>query len=363
MHAHQIMNGLHQIIGAAEASEVTITTLPGGASLRTYHRVQWKDSSWVVMVLAEEPIRSEEATSGPEPTGIPFVEIGQFLEAGGVDVPHIHHIDHKRGHIWLDDLGDTHLLRWLELGGDQASGYRAAIDVLVSFQRATAEKQREQLESLPICYARRFESALLRWELDHWVEWRVQEQLLTAPSTRDLQILDSAFNGLVSLIVAQPNRLVHRDFQSTNLMVTGQQPLLTLIDFQDALLGPWTYDLVALLRDSYVDLSQDTVDMLIHQYIDKMRYTGLCESEPAGESLRLRFTRDFHRQVLQRKLKDAGRFVYIDRVKNNPWYLQYVDRTMRFVRRSLEWLEEDGETPHIDELARVLRQLDPASFS
>ena len=67
--------------------------------------------------------------------------------------------------------------------------------------------------------------------------------------------------------------------------------------------------------------------------------------------------------MLQRKLKDAGRFVYIDRVKQNPGYLQYVDRTMRFVRESLEWLERDGTTPHIGQLSTALRRVDPESFA
>jgi hypothetical protein len=324
--------------------------------------VQWRKKSWVVMVLADEPIRSEEATSGPTPTEIPFVEIGLFLEAGRVSVPHIHLIDRERGHLWLDDLGDTHLLAWLEQGGDQNAGYEAAIDTLVSFQVAS---QQPPKTAVPICYARRFEASLLRWELDHWLEWRVQEQLQTAPSPQQLQVVEQAFAALVELLAKQPTRLVHRDFQSTNLMVTGHEPTpkLTLIDYQDALLGSWTYDLVALLRDSYVDLSEHTVDALLRQYVAKLHTAGLCPSEETRESLIHHFARDFHRQVLQRKLKDAGRFVYIDRVKKNSWYLQYVDRTMRFVRESLEWLERDGETPHIHELGTILRQLDPESFA
>lgn len=317
--------------------------LPGGASNRTYHRVWLPDGQTrVVMVLAEEPIRSEEATSGPVATELPFVEMQRFLARNGVRVPRIDVYDTDRGQLWLEDLGDLTLLATMTDGGDYRAAYRPALELLVSFQRGTKARP----TGGPIAYRRRFEPALLRWELDHYVEWRVEAQLERRVSPSERALLDAAFDRLVKAVTGQPQILCHRDFQSTNLMAVGSE--LVLIDFQDALIGSYSYDLVALLRDSYVALSPTSVDALVGDYL-ALR-PDLHED---------RFRRDFHVQTIQRKLKDAGRFVYIDRVKGNPHYLQYVDRTLRFVRHALEATPDREQTG----LREILATLDPEAFA
>ena len=366
--------GLRQIISDTDLSNFNVTALPGGASSREYFRVDDGDRRWVVMVLADEPIRSEEAMSGPRPGGIPFVDIGQFLAQSGVSVPRIHLVDEAMGHIWLDDLGDTHLLHWLEQGGNVTTGYHSALRLLTVFQQATRLEPVAAPYDELICFRRQFEADLLHWELEHWLEWRVDAQLGVNVSEQVKAALDDGFRDLVATLESQPQRLVHRDFQSTNLMLTNASvtttsskaaiaPRLALIDFQDALFGSWTYDLVALLRDSYVDLSKETVDRLIDDYLEMAFAAGLLNDRPNTSTLRQSFKRQFHQQTVQRKLKDAGRFVYIDRVKGNDRYLQYIPRTMRFVRESVDWLLADGQTHFMPTLADALRQVDPESFA
>jgi aminoglycoside/choline kinase family phosphotransferase len=137
-----------------------------------------------------------------------------------------------------------------------------------------------------------------------------------------------------------PYGFVHRDYQSKNLMV-GPTGGLTLIDFQDALLGPRAYDLVALLCDSYVSLDVELQESMIE------RYAALRRIDLA--TLRL----EFWHVALHRKLKDAGRFIYIDRVRKNPDFLQWFPQSLVYVGRAL------GQAPGFEALDRLLREAIP----
>lgn len=316
-----------------------VESMVGGASNRSYERVRAGDRSWVVMVLADEPIRSEEAMSGPVAEELPFLEIQRFLSERGVSVPAVHHIDEAGGRLWLDDLGDETLLSILQERppAEWVESYKPALRLLTDFQRATAGDHER-----PICYQRAFEAPLLRWELDHYREWRLETQLGHTLSPATLEALGEAFDDLVRSLITAPRILCHRDFQSTNLMMAPCKGLV-LIDFQDALMGPWTYDLVSLLRDSYVPLAGPQLDALVDHYL----WLNDHLDAPA-------FWRSFHEQTVQRKLKDSGRFVYIDRVKQNPAWLGYIDDSLGYVRDALERL------PHRSRLLELLADLDPA---
>jgi aminoglycoside/choline kinase family phosphotransferase len=132
---------------------------------------------------------------------------------------------------------------------------------------------------------------------------------------------------------------------------------LYLIDFQDALIGPYIYDLVALLRDSYIQLPFVIVSRLVDHYINQGQAAGLpwCHDATAVHHA-------FHLQTVQRKLKDAGRFVFIERVKGNPSFLQYYDPSIFYVKQSLEELEGYDGRSEISALSELLSRVDP-SFS
>src|SRR5262249_35834246 len=131
------------------------------------------------------------------------------------------------------------------------------------------------------------------------------------------------FQQVARALAEQPRGFVHRDYQSRNLMVQDG-PRLRLIDFQDALMGTQVYDLVALLRDSYVELEPDLLDELLDFYAERARLDD-----------RAAFRRLFDLQTTQRKLKDAGRFIFIDRVKKNPKFLISIPASLRYVRDAL----------------------------
>ena len=133
--------------------------------------------------------------------------------------------------------------------------------------------------------------------------------------------LDALFDRLTDALVKHPQGFVHRDYQSRNLMWKDDE--LVLIDFQDAMRGPRVYDLVALLCDSYVSIDEDLQRAMIKRYAA----TRALDSE-ALEA-------EFWEQAIQRKLKDAGRFIYIDRVRKNPGFLVSFPQSIEYVRRAL----------------------------
>ncbi len=289
------------------------------------------------MLLADDPLRSEEASNETITTELPFILLQSYLAEAGVSVPKVHLYDKSLGQVWLDDLGDVTLLEKLATG-QVTELYRNAIDLLIQFQQAMASPPADF-----IACQRRFEASLLIWELEHYVEWRVEEQLQKTPSTEDAALLPGLFEELVSSLQQQPQVVCHRDYQSTNIMHT--QNGLVLIDFQDALMGPYAYDMVALLRDSYVQLESTQVDALIDYYLESRRDLNPDEFRAA-----------FDYQTVQRKLKDAGRFVYIDRVKNDPRYLKWVNSTLDYVRLAL------ARRPELNKLNDCLKRLDPEAF-
>jgi aminoglycoside/choline kinase family phosphotransferase len=312
-----------------------VVEMAGGASSRRYYRVADDESRFVVMQLVDEPVRSAEGTSQvPANT---FLEMAKLLEDGGVDVPTIHRHDAEARQLWLEDLGDVTLLKAMQSGGERVAWYRRAIDALTKFQRATA--------SAPggaTCRKRRFGPDQIIWELEHYVEWRVEHQLQRVPSETWQSAIRSEFARLADSLLALPQRISHRDFQSTNLMVTGDR--LVLIDFQDAWVAPDVYDLVALLRDSYVALRTEELSELLAYYA-----IGHA-SEPPFEDAR--FRRGFALQTVQRKLKDAGRFVFFDHHGNSS-YLGFVEPTLAYVREALATL------PELDTLTQLLADVDP----
>lgn len=147
----------------------------------------------------------------------------------------------------------------------------------------------------------------------------------------EIAVWEAAKRTIVEHVARFPYVVVHRDYQSRNLM--RHRGRLYLIDFQDALFGPATYDLVALLRDSYIDLDEASVETLLESYLQRLRPHDL----PLGSD---ELRELFWWNAVQRKLKDSGRFVFIERVRGNPWFMQFRGRTMGFVRGAIERFAE-----------------------
>jgi hypothetical protein len=202
--------------------------------------------------------------------------------------------------------------------------YQKAILLLIQFQSNTKES------SSCIAFKKRFGFDLLMWEFNHFLEYGIEARFKKKLSLNLRSFFIEEFKKIAKRIASWDYVLSHRDFQSRNLMIQKDSQgniSLRLIDFQDALMAPWTYDLVALLRDSYVNIDDSLLEECLHFYL---KHAQLPEEE--REEFRLRFDL----VTIQRKLKDAGRFVYIDLIKGNPNFLPYIPQSLKYVKSSLK---------------------------
>ncbi|MBO6935698.1 MAG: phosphotransferase [Deltaproteobacteria bacterium] len=317
-HVEPALSRLHDPVPAFE-----LDRLVGQASSRVYWRLTPAGGeSLIVMQLPEDAFASDEGGDGPPPAELPFLSVGRLLHERGIRVPVIYAVDLPNRVILLEDLGDESFEDRLIANPDQVEElYRAAVDRLAQLHSACAELPPDSLPA-----TRAFDRELLRWEMDHFREWGLEE--LSGPLTDgQRKRFDGSADALVDQILAAPHGFTHRDYQSRNLMWKGDE--LVLIDFQDALQGPRPYDLVALLCDSYVDLDESL-------QLDMIEYYGRARGFDGAQQQA--FARTFWRVAVQRKLKDAGRFVYIDRVRGNPDFLPSFGQSIVYVSRALRQL-------------------------
>jgi hypothetical protein len=327
-----------------------VEELPRQASNRRYFRLHlegYAHSSVVLMLLPENASASEEAGEGAEATELPFVFVQRQLAGAGVKVPRIFADRSREGFLLLEDLGRRHLLDARTAAPETSTKLlRQGVEALIEFQH--------RVWGMPdggLCVAqgRSFQAGLLMWELEHFREWLLEAGFGLTVGRTERTLLDAAFQELVGFLTSQEVRLVHRDFQSTNLM-PGERGLV-IIDFQDALMGPWVYDAVALLRDSYWPLDSSELETMKRLYFDGIQDVAPCRNYGEFDVL-------FRMQTVQRKLKDAGRFVFIDRVKGNPKFLPYVPRTVDYVLEALSGLAGGtGLTELADLLTRARRPI------
>ncbi len=319
-----------------DASACAVLRLVGGAGNRVYWRLSQPGpvASAVVMELPPEPGKSEEVSKGAAPTELPFLNVGRYLAGLGVRVPRVL-LDESHGQpplLVIEDLTDQTLEA--ALSNPAAGGfdvvYSAAIRQL-ALLRARAERAPD-----PHClaYTRAFDFDLYQWEFEHFIEWGLLGRG-ARPSAAELTELRRVFTRVSEELAAAPRGFTHRDYQSRNIMVVPAPPERgggfeqVVIDFQDALQGPRQYDLVALLRDSYVELERPLVERLLRLWLERFAAEGGPALDPDA------FIGFFDLLTVQRKLKDAGRFVFIDQVKKNPSYLPHIPSSLRYVKAAL----------------------------
>src|ERR671912_300733 len=302
-----------------------VVPLTGDASDRRYFRILTPGSPSIVLSLH----------AGPFDYGtLPFVNVARLLAQMPVPIPEILGHAEDLGVLALEDLGDVTLQAHLGAAtpAEHAALYRQSVALVATLQRRGAEL--ESRDYLP--YGIAFDVEKLTWEMDFFIKHFLEAYrgLVLSPSARDA--LRAEFAVLVETLAAEPRVLCHRDYHSRNLMLHNSK--LFIIDFQDARMGPDTYDMVSLLRDSYVDLPESTVDELIAYFL-ALKGTP----EQADE-----FRRRFDLMALQRNLKALGTFGFQTTARRNPVYIQYIPRTLRYVRTNLDAL------PHFSRLADLL---------
>ena len=313
--------------------------LAGDASNRRYYRVHLSEApihSLIVMQLADaEGFKaSEEAVSGKEPeiSELPFINVLKHLRAVDVPVPVLYFYDEAGGFLFLEDFGDVTLAQACQgVSADIIERqYRQAIDVLVQLHVQASVPSATSC----LAFSRSFDVPLYLWEFDHFLEYGVVARQGKPMCAEDLLPVQEEFQNIAEWLGGQTTVFTHRDYHSRNLMVDGER--IGVIDFQDALFGPATYDLASLLRDSYIALDESLIDSLLAYYRERM-----CLALPTSRHAALllddaqAFRQLFDYSSIQRNLKAAGRFVYIDRVKGNPNFLASIPRTLHNVRANL----------------------------
>jgi N-acetylmuramate 1-kinase len=302
------------------AEATTVLPLTGDASDRRYFRVLRRNGPSRVLALHVDTF---------DPEALPFARVAQLLAAMPLPIPAILDRAGDLGILLLEDLGDITLQAHLGAApaAEHSRLYRYAVSLIETLQRRGDELASPAYPP----YGVAFDVDKLLWELEFFTKHYVEAYRGASISAADRDALRSEWRRLADELAGEPRVLCHRDYHSRNLML--HQGELYIIDFQDARLGPDTYDLVSLLRDSYVDLSEATVDELIAYFIALKRPQG-------GDAIAHRaweqdFRRRFDAMALQRNLKALGTFGYQTSTRRNPVYIQYIPRTIRHVQTNL----------------------------
>jgi aminoglycoside/choline kinase family phosphotransferase len=287
------------------------------ASFRRYFRFSRRHGGSVIAMDAPPP--QEDCSV--------FVRVAELFAAAGVNVPRILAMDLERGFLLLDDFGaSTYLDRMDPQRADAL--YRPALATLVRLQAASRPGV------LPD-----YDFALLKRELDLFPAWYLERHLGHALSDRQAQALDGVTAALLENNLAQPRVFVHRDYHSRNLMVT--EPMPGVLDFQDAVYGPITYDLVSLLKDAYVEWPEERILDWAIRYWEGARAAGLPVAADFAS-----FYRDFEWMGVQRHLKVLGIFARLWHrdgkaryLADLPLVLGYLERATRRYRELLPLAE------------------------
>ena len=290
-----------------------IVALTGDASDRRYYRVHFAARPSIVLALHAGPIDVDS---------LPFVSIARLMRAIPLPVPEILHWSNELGVLGLEDLGDVTLQAHLGVTSraQHAARYRQAVEFLAVLQQRGAVLASPEYPPYGIA----FDVEKLTWELEFFTKHYLGAYRGSTPTTAEREVLLSEWALIAGELAAEPRVLCHRDYHSRNLMLRDGS--LYIIDFQDARMGPDTYDLASLLRDSYVDIADRDLDELIAYFL------ALSGGEADGAS---EFRRRFDLMALQRNLKALGTFGYQTATRLNPVYIQYIPRTLRYARVNL----------------------------
>ena len=270
------------------------------ASFRRYFRLVSADgASWVLMDAPPERENCE-----------PFIRIAALLHEAGLNVPQVLHQDLERGYLLLSDLGRQTYLHVINASNADAL-FEDAISALIRMQRSSKPGV------LP-----EYDAVLLARELALFPDWFVAQHLQRSFTPAQAQMWERTCELLIASALAQPKVYVHRDYMPRNLMRSVPNP--GVLDFQDAVYGPVTYDLVCLFKDAFLSWPAARIDTWVARYRDQAARAGLAEPQD--------FQRAFDWMGLQRHLKVLGIFARIRYRDGKPQYLEDAPRFITYVR-------------------------------
>ena len=291
---------------AAGTRDYEITPASEDASFRRYFRISAAFGTRIVM---DAPPPREDCR--------PFVKVAAMLRQTGLNAPEVLAQDLERGFLLLTDLGNQTYLQALDQ--DNANElFSDAIDALIRWQLASRPG------TLPP-----YDESLLGRELNLFPDWYVAHHLKRELNSGQRATLNEQFRRIMAANLAQPCVYVHRDYMPRNLMVSTPNP--GILDFQDAVYGPISYDLVSLFKDAFISWEEERVLDWTIRYWERARKAGLPVADDFGE-----FYRSFEWMGLQRHLKVLGIFARINYRDGKPGYLQDTPRFVNYVRKVCE---------------------------
>ena len=290
---------------------IEITPASADASFRRYFRLRQADGN--TRILMDAPPDKEDCR--------PFIHVAGLLAKAGLAAPRVLDQDLKNGFLLLTDLGRVGYLDALNADLSLADTLmRPVLDVLIDWQLST------RASTLPP-----YDATLLRRELELFPEWFVGRHLGYVLSDEEKSMLDRTFKFLINSALAQPKVFVHRDFMPRNLMVVESAETLTpgIIDFQDAVMGPISYDVVSLFRDAFISWEEEQEIDWVVRYWEKARAAGLPVREDFGA-----FWREYELMGLQRHLKVLGIFCRLKYRDGKDKYSEDLPRFMNYARKT-----------------------------
>ena len=305
---NSLQNWLTEILGT---SAFNLKPASGDASFRTYHRLFLKNKTFIVM---DAPPEQENCKV--------FIKITKKLRACDVNVPIIHNVNIEQGFLLLSDLGNDLYLNKLNKSSIYEL-YSDALSTLVSIQVLVNVGGVDE-----------YDKSLLISEMNLFREWLIEKHLNIKLSDSQVKILTTLFDLLVNNALQQPKVFVHRDFHSRNLMVTKENNP-GVIDYQDAVYGPISYDLVSILKDCYIKWPKEEIDKWIDFYLNK-----LYEEKAQYRINRDEFVRWFDLMGVQRHLKASGIFARLSHRDGKHNFLEDIPRTLSYILDLKETYEE-----------------------
>ena len=305
---NSLQNWLTEILGT---SAFNLKPASGDASFRTYHRLFLKNKTFIVM---DAPPEQENCKV--------FIKITKKLRACDVNVPIIHNVNIEQGFLLLSDLGNDLYLNKLNKSSIYEL-YSDALSTLVAIQVLVNVGGVDE-----------YDKSLLISEMNLFREWLIEKHLNIKLSDSQVKILTTLFDLLVNNALQQPKVFVHRDFHSRNLMVTKENNP-GVIDYQDAVYGPISYDLVSILKDCYIKWPKEEIDKWIDFYLNK-----LYEEKAQHRINRDEFVRWFDLMGVQRHLKASGIFARLSHRDGKHNFLEDIPRTLSYILDLKETYEE-----------------------
>lgn len=287
-----------------QLDNVSLVPMPGDASFRRYFRVEGPKGTWVAM-------------DAPPPENCqPFVDVDQALQRAGISVPEIKYADIQNGYLLLSDFGNTTYLRGLTAdNADQLYGHALlALSIL------------QGVNDVPGHALRAFDADFMLKEWAWHKEWFLHQLLGLKLSPEEEHGVNTCYQRVVDLCVSQPQVFMHRDYHAGNLMVLPGRSGVGVLDFQDAMIGPVTYDLVSLLRDCYIAWPEENVRAWVYDYFEKLTIAGVLKGVPFET-----FMQWFDWMGVERHLKAIFTFSRKHVRDDQSSYLKHIPRTLGYL--------------------------------